>query len=71
MKALAGSWEGHLTTIPHQADMGDRTLMQVSLRVTSRGNALVHEMRQAGNPDDPTHYDHPSRCSTWIMIACS
>jgi hypothetical protein len=59
LKALAGSWEGHLTTIPHQADMGDRTLMQVSLRVTSRGNALVHEMRQAGNPDDPTHYDHP------------
>jgi len=33
--------------------------MQVSLRVTSRGNALVHEMNESGTPDDPTHYDHP------------
>ena len=27
--------------------------MQVSLRVTSMGNALVHEMTMAGRPDDP------------------
>ena len=39
--------------------MGDGALAQVSLRVTSRGNALVHEMKQAGTPDDPTRYDHP------------
>ena len=27
--------------------------MQVSLRVTSMGNALMHEMTGAGRPDDP------------------
>jgi phage tail protein X len=29
------------------------------MRVTSRGNALVHEMKGAGTPDDATKYDHP------------
>jgi len=29
------------------------------MRVTSRGNALVHEMQEAGSPLDPTKYDHP------------
>jgi hypothetical protein len=29
------------------------------MRVTSRGNALVHEMKEAGTPDDPTKYDDP------------
>jgi hypothetical protein len=59
MKALAGSWEGPVTTTPKLADMGDNTLTDVSLRVTSRGNALVHEMKAAGTADDPTKYDHP------------
>ena len=59
LKTLAGSWEGHVTITPPQAEMADGTLMQISLRVTSRGNALVHEMRDAGKPDDPSHYDHP------------
>ena len=52
MKTLAGSWEGHVTTVPQQADI-DGKLMQVSLRVTSMGNALMHEMTGAGRPDDP------------------
>ncbi len=59
LKALAGSWQGPVTTIPKMADMGDNTLTDVSLRVTSRGNALVHEMNAAGKADDPTRYDHP------------
>ena len=59
LKTLAGSWEGHVTVVPPQPEMGDGTLTQVSLRVTSRGNALVHEMKEAGTPDDPTRYDHP------------
>jgi hypothetical protein len=42
LKTLAGSWEGHATTVPQQPDMPD--LLQVSLRVTSNGNALMHEM---------------------------
>jgi hypothetical protein len=57
MKTLAGSWEGRLTTVPKESIEGQVT--QVSLRVTSRGNALVHEMKQAGTPDDPENYDHP------------
>jgi hypothetical protein len=38
--------------------MGDKPI-HVSLRVTSRGNAMVHEMKEAGAPDDPARYDHP------------
>src|SRR6266478_1590032 len=59
LKALAGSWEGPVTVAPPQHDMGDGTLTQVTLRVTSRGNSLVHEMKEAGTPDDPARYDHP------------
>jgi hypothetical protein len=59
LKTLAGSWEAHVTTVPAQPEMGDGTLTQVSLRVTSRGNVLEHEIKQAGTPDDPTLYDHP------------
>jgi hypothetical protein len=59
LKTLAGSWEGPVTTIPKMADMGDNALTDVSLRVTSRGNAIVHEMKAAGKADDPTRYDHP------------
>jgi hypothetical protein len=59
LKALAGSWEGPVATTPKLADMGDNTLTDVSLRVTSRGNALVHEMKAAGTADDPAKYDHP------------
>lgn len=42
LKSLAGSWEGTI----------DGALMHVTMRVTSRGNALMHEMKGAG-PDDP------------------
>jgi hypothetical protein len=59
LKTLAGSWQGPVTVVPPQPEMGDGTLTQVSLRVTSRGNALVHEMKEVGKPDDPTRYDHP------------
>jgi hypothetical protein len=59
LKTLAGTWQGHATTVPKMGDMGDDGLMQVTLRVTSRGNALVHEMKGAGEPDDPARYDHP------------
>jgi hypothetical protein len=59
LKTLGGTWEGRVTLNPPQPDMSDATLMQLSLRVTSRGNALVHEMKEAGKPDDPKHYDHP------------
>jgi hypothetical protein len=52
LKTLAGSWEGHVTTVPQEAAIEGKT-MQVSLRATSMGNALMHEMTGAGRPDDP------------------
>jgi hypothetical protein len=58
MKTLAGVWKGSLVTTPHIPEMEGKT-MWVSLRVTSRGNALVHEMKEFGTPDDPTRYDDP------------
>jgi hypothetical protein len=58
MKSMAGKWLGPVTVDPPQHEMGNAA-MEVSLRVTSRGNALVHEMKGATDPDDPTHYDHP------------
>jgi hypothetical protein len=47
LKSLAGSWEGTLDGNP----------LKVSLRVTSMGNALMHEMRGTG-PDDPITMFH-------------
>jgi phage tail protein X len=58
LKTLAGSWEGQLTTTPHQADMEGKA-PRITMRVISRGNALVHEMHEIGKPDDPALYDHP------------
>lgn len=52
LKTLAGSWEGSVTTLPQQSEMKDQ-IIQVTLRVTSRGNALMHEMTTSGMPDDP------------------
>ena len=39
--------------------MSDGKPLHVSMRVTSRGNTLVHEMQEAGTPLDATKYDHP------------
>ena len=59
LKTLAGTWQGRVATYPPQKGMGDGSLVQVSMHVTSRGNALLHEMRAANTPDDPAKYDHP------------
>lgn len=52
LKVLAGSWEGPVTTSPEEAEIEGK-IIQVSMRVTSMGNALMHEMRTEGRPDDP------------------
>jgi len=57
LKSLAGDWEGP-ATVPDAPEMSGAK-MHVSMRVTSRGNALVHEMQEAGTPLDATKYDHP------------
>src|SRR5256885_15835345 len=51
MKALEGNWEGKVTVAEHPEmnNMGGH----ISFRVTSMGNALVHEMYGEGRPDHP------------------
>jgi hypothetical protein len=59
MKTLAGDWEGPVKTdLPAEAK-ADLKAMHVTMRVTSRGNLLVHEFQEAGTPLDPAKYDHP------------
>jgi hypothetical protein len=59
LKTLAGTWQGPITVDPPMQDMKNGTLGQVALRVTSRGNALMHEMYDPSKPDDPNRFDHP------------
>ena len=56
LKTLAGTWKGSVATDPKDTDMEGKPIW-VMLRVTSRGNALVHEMKEPGTPDDPNHDD--------------
>src|ERR1700686_5106383 len=59
MKTLAGDWEGPVKTdMPVEAKVDIKPL-HVSMRVTSRGNVLVHEFQEAGTPLDPANRDHP------------
>ena len=58
MKTLAGEWEGPVS-VPEMPEMSGGKPMHLSLRVTSRGNAMVHEFQEAGTPLDATKYDHP------------
>jgi hypothetical protein len=59
LKNLAGKWQGRVTVDPPDLNMNMDGPLEVTLRVTSRGNAVVHEMQEAGKPLDPTKYDHP------------
>lgn len=52
LKTLEGSWEGRVTTVPSRPEV-EGMLADVTLRVTSMGNALLHNVRLAGRPDDP------------------
>jgi hypothetical protein len=60
LKTVAGEWEGPVAVSPPQPqwDTGNNQI-HVSLRVTSRGHVLVHELQEAGTPLDATKYDHP------------
>lgn len=52
LKALAGSWQGIVTSTPTAPEVQGKQV-RLSLRVTSMGNALMHEMRVGDRPDDP------------------
>ena len=63
MKALAGEWEGPVTTempaeMRQQVGDGIKPL-HVTMRVTSRGNTITHEFQEAGTLLDAAKYDHP------------
>ena len=58
MKSLAGEWEGPID-VPDAPEMSGGKPIHVSLRVTSRGHVLVHELQEAGTPLDAAKYDHP------------
>jgi hypothetical protein len=58
LKTLAGTWQGSLKATPPDPEI-DNAKPEITLRVTSRGNALVHEMQEAGTPLDAKKYDHP------------
>jgi hypothetical protein len=55
IKSLAGRWQGSVIN----PETGKPVEMEAMLRVTSHGNSIVHEMKGAGDADDPTKYDHP------------
>lgn len=61
LKSLAGEWEGPVTVVPPMPGMSDdgKAALHLSLRVTSRGHAIVHELQEAGTPLDAAKYDHP------------
>ena len=59
LKSLAGEWLARITVEPPQPEWDTGKGGHITLRVTSRGNALVHEMQEEGTPLDWTKYDHP------------
>ena len=54
LKTLAGNWKGQAAMGPQP---GASAPVRVSLRVTSGGDALMHEMVPEGRPDDPSRGD--------------
>jgi hypothetical protein len=62
LKTLAGSWEGLVKTVPVQSDV-DGKPMQVTLRVTSMGNALMRRELEG--------LTIPSPCCIWTGAAWS
>ena len=54
MKTLAGAWQGKVTTTPTEGTMKMQGMvLNVSLRTTSSGNAILHEVKSEGMKDDP------------------
>jgi hypothetical protein len=54
LKTLAGNWKGHAAMGPQP---GMSAPVRVSVRVTSGGDALMHEMVPEGRSDDPSRGD--------------
>ena len=69
LKSLAGAWEGRVSTIPPEADIEGKT-MKATLRVTSMGNAIMHEMTGADRPDDPITMLYVDRDRLFLTHYC-
>ncbi|HYX81986.1 MAG TPA: hypothetical protein VE714_06300 [Gemmatimonadales bacterium] len=54
LKDLAGTWTGSVTTDPPNPDINGS--IQVTMRVASRGNVLVHEIPPGGVPEPTMIY---------------
>lgn len=52
LKTLAGSWVGRLSTVPAEPSV-DGNFAQITMRVTSLGNAFMHELSVSGRADHP------------------
>src|SRR5579859_8219075 len=52
LKSLAGDWEGPVTVDPPMPEMtdGHNPNLHLTMRVTSRGNTIIHELQEAGTP---------------------
>ena len=61
LKSLAGEWEGPVTVDPPMPQMtdGHNPNLHLTMRVTSRGNTIIHEFQEAATPLDASKYDHP------------
>ena len=58
LKTFAGEWEGPVS-VPEMPEMSGGKPLHVSMRVTSRGYAMVHELQEANTLLDASKYDHP------------
>src|SRR5437899_1549127 len=71
LKTLAGTWRGSVKATPPDPEI-DNAKLEITLRVTSRGNALVHEMQEAGTPLDATKRseEHTSELQSLRHLVC-
>lgn len=59
LKGLAGTWKGQVTTDPPNPEINGP--IQVTMRVASRGNAVVHEIAPGGVPEPTLIYVEDDR----------
>lgn len=59
LKGLAGTWTGQVTTDPSNPEINGP--IQITMRVASRGNVVVHEIAPGGIPEPTVIYVEDDR----------